>query len=301
MAYRCRVACSERSRPEIFGKLQQGSEAPNHLIKLLGFPIARACTPRVSHDWIHVTKTIEGFDISVDTTSTGTLRGSLDLKGPTGTAVIAIDVELLSKEVQTSQASHAGRPAYVEASAPAVPAGKPKGGSATEGGPAARQTAKSEVAEHSSPDAAKAADLQAVAPGRVTNPATDESAVVPQSTEVPAMPNIRPSEQTSDAPYPLLDGPSPTIGWQFRPQKKGGPAYMIIRRSAFGMFKAVETFPLTEEGWASAWQALLKRNATAVPQVLAALKARDASTATPNLPRGLPFREESNDHELPRR
>jgi len=62
---------------------------------LFGPPIARACAPRASDDWIHVSETAEGLDISVDTADAGTLRGTLNLKGPTGEADIAIDVELL--------------------------------------------------------------------------------------------------------------------------------------------------------------------------------------------------------------
>jgi hypothetical protein len=42
-----------------------------------------------------VTEIAEGFDISVDTATAGVLRGTIDLKGPTGEAVIAVDVELL--------------------------------------------------------------------------------------------------------------------------------------------------------------------------------------------------------------
>lgn len=93
-------ALSEASlRPEVtelhFGDQRQGSEPPHRLVRLLGPPIARTCASRASHDWIRVDETAEGLDISVDTTSTGTLRGSIDLKGPAGRAEIAIDIELL--------------------------------------------------------------------------------------------------------------------------------------------------------------------------------------------------------------
>ena len=95
-----------------FGERQQGSAPPHRLVRLLGPPIARACAPCASHDWIGVNETTEGFDISVDTTRTGTLRGSVDLKGPTGTAVIAVDVELLPQAAQTSTTRRPSRPAY---------------------------------------------------------------------------------------------------------------------------------------------------------------------------------------------
>lgn len=200
------AALSEASvRPEVtelhFGEQRQGSEPPHRLVRLLGPPIARACAPRVSHDWIRVGETAAGLDISVDTSSTGTLHGIVELKGPAGMAEIAIDIELFPQAAQT----------------PPIPA------------------------------------------------------------EIPAMPDITPSEELADTPHPLVDGLSPTIGWQFRPQRKGGPAFMIIRRSALGSLKAVETFPLTEDGWASAWQSLIQQNPAAVPKALATLRARKAA------------------------
>jgi hypothetical protein len=83
-----------------FGEHRQGSTPPHRSVRLLGPPIARACAPRASDDWIRVNETAEGFDISVDTAMVGALRGTLDLKGPTGEAVIDVDVELLPQEPQ---------------------------------------------------------------------------------------------------------------------------------------------------------------------------------------------------------
>ena len=94
-----------------FGEQRQGSDPPHRRIRLLGPPIARACAPRSSDDWIRVTETTEGLDVSVDTAGTGTLRGSVDLKGPTGTAVIVIDVELLSPVAQRSPTEYQTRTA----------------------------------------------------------------------------------------------------------------------------------------------------------------------------------------------
>ena len=93
------------------------------------------------------------------------------------------------------------------------------------------------------------------------------------------MPIILPSEQHTAFPYPLLDGISPTIGWQFRPSVKGGPAFVIIRRSALGSLKIFESFPLTEDGWASAWQSLVVQSPAAAPKVLATLRGRTADAA----------------------
>jgi hypothetical protein len=95
---------------------------------------------------------------------------------------------------------------------------------------------------------------------------------------IPAMPVISPNEQVSDYPYPLLDGVSPTVGWVFRSQAKGGPIFVILRRTGLGSLKVVESFPLTEGGWAAAWKSLVRQSPAAVPQVLGALEAREAAT-----------------------
>ncbi len=97
-----------------FGQLKQGSAPQHRTVRLLGPPIARACVPHPSDDWIHLDETAEGFDVSVDTTGTGTMHGTLDLKGPTGQAVIAIDVHLLPPAPSTPPLPR------VEPAAPAV-------------------------------------------------------------------------------------------------------------------------------------------------------------------------------------
>ena len=102
---------------------------------------------------------------------------------------------------------------------------------------------------------------------------------VPEQAGIPAMPVISPSEQIPGGAYPLLDGFSPTIGWQFRSQAKGGPSFVILRRTGLGGLQVVESFPLTEDGWARAWQSLVTQNPAAAQQVLARLKAREADAA----------------------
>jgi putative oligomerization/nucleic acid binding protein len=97
--------------------------------------------------------------------------------------------------------------------------------------------------------------------------------------EIPAMPVIAPSEQVPGAPYPILDGLSPTLGWEFRSSAKGGHAFVIARRTALGSLKVVDSFPLTEDGWARAWQSLVRQNPAAIPQILVALAAREAEVA----------------------
>ena len=109
-----------------FGQRQQGSAAPHHVVRLLGPHIARACTPRASDDWIRVNPTPEGFDIAVDTTRTGPLRGNLDLKGLTGEAVIAIDAEILPRAAPASTIPRPRRPTSQSTTAVTAPAAQPE-------------------------------------------------------------------------------------------------------------------------------------------------------------------------------
>lgn len=76
-----------------FGRVEQDSTPPHRMVRLLGPPIARTCVPHTSYDWIHVTDTGEGLDISVDTSQAGLRTGSIEVKGPTGEAVVTVHVE----------------------------------------------------------------------------------------------------------------------------------------------------------------------------------------------------------------
>jgi hypothetical protein len=119
-----------------FGEHRQGSDPPHRTIRLPGPPIARACVPQVSGEWIRVTKTAEGLDVSVDTAGTGTLRGNINLKGPTGTAVIAIDVELVPVAAQVpavedpKEARQAAIPQSTPSAGPSERQAPPQDGSA---------------------------------------------------------------------------------------------------------------------------------------------------------------------------
>ena len=175
-----------------FGERQQGSAPPHRLVRLLGPPIARVCTPCASHDWIGVNETTEGFDISVDTTRTGTLRGSVDLKGPTGTAVIAVDVELVPQAAQTSITHRPSRPANQGVTAPAIPADQPKGRSVAGGRQEARLAATWWAAGQGGQDAAKTAQPQAVEPYSDAALTADEYAAAPESTAAATPSTARP-------------------------------------------------------------------------------------------------------------
>lgn len=78
-----------------FGRLVQGSSPPHRTVHLLGPAIARACKPTSSDRWIKVRTTAEGFDVSVETAQTGTLKGRVVLKGPTGEATVAVEGDVV--------------------------------------------------------------------------------------------------------------------------------------------------------------------------------------------------------------
>ena len=107
----------------------------------------------------------------------------------------------------------------------------------------------------------------------------------------PAMPLIRSFEQYVGAPYPVQDGASPTLGWQWRTERKGGPVFALISRNLVGTYKIQQTFPLTEAGWAEAWDVLARLSpdrAAEARQVLAERAAADrarqeAAGETPEL------------------
>lgn len=114
-------------------------------------------------------------------------------------------------------------------------------------------------------------------------------APVTARASVPARPVIRPSEFHDGPPYPLLDSLSPTIGWQERPGAKGGRTFVVIRRSILGSLKVLERFPLTDEGWAEAWQALVQLSPDAAEKIRVRLAER--SSEDRNLQRPSPLAE----------
>jgi uncharacterized protein YbjQ (UPF0145 family) len=102
--------------------------------------------------------------------------------------------------------------------------------------------------------------------------------VITAQDSVPAMPVIRDGEKySSGLPFALMEGLPCTIGWQWRSVGSGGPAFVIISRGRMGGYKILDRFPLTEDGWASAWQSLVQTDAAAAGKVAAALSARDAA------------------------
>jgi hypothetical protein len=95
---------------------------------------------------------------------------------------------------------------------------------------------------------------------------------VAAAAPTPAMPLIRSFEQYVGGPCPLQDGASLTLGWQWRAERKGGPVFALISRNLVGSYKIREAFPLTEAGWAQAWDVLARlspERAAAAREVLA--------------------------------
>jgi Caspase domain len=179
-------------RPDVtelhFGEQRQGSEPPHRVVRLFGPPIARACAPRPSDDWIRVSETAEGLDISVDTANAGTLRGTLDLKGPTGDAVIAIDVELVPQQIRHETAEAARRQAEEKVRQEA--AETPEREAEEKARQEAAETAWRQAEEKARKEAAEAAQRQAGEQARQDTPEIAEREVVGRAREeIPEAPS----------------------------------------------------------------------------------------------------------------
>lgn len=88
------VAVRTAERELHFGQVAKDSSPTPRTVHLLGPPLAQACTFQASDSWIRIDETTEGIHVSVDTSQAGTLRGEITIKGPTGDAVILVDVEV---------------------------------------------------------------------------------------------------------------------------------------------------------------------------------------------------------------
>jgi hypothetical protein len=92
--------------------------------------------------------------------------------------------------------------------------------------------------------------------------------------DVPPAPILRKSELWPDRPFMLLDGTRYTLGWQSWPEGQGGPGFVTVRRSALGMQKIVNRYPLTEEGWRQAWRELTSLDPPAAERIRSVLAQR---------------------------
>jgi hypothetical protein len=104
-----------------FGQVEKDSDPEHRTVGLLGSPLARACTLVPSHDWIRVDETADGFDVTVDTSATGKRSGSIAVTGPTGEAVIPVDVEVVAGRRRQPDPPKAGAVRSRTASASTVP------------------------------------------------------------------------------------------------------------------------------------------------------------------------------------
>jgi hypothetical protein len=92
-------------------------------------------------------------------------------------------------------------------------------------------------------------------------------------SDIPLPPVVKPDEIWLGTPNVLVEGRY-SIGWQGRLEQKGGPSFVTVRRSALGTLKIVERYPLTEEGWAQAWRALVKLDSAMAQKILPVLAQR---------------------------
>jgi hypothetical protein len=92
---------------------------------------------------------------------------------------------------------------------------------------------------------------------------------------VPAMPSVPPSQIYRGRPYLLLEsGLRHSLGWQ--DDRKVGPSFVVVRLSRLSsVVKVAERFPLTEQGWASAWRALADLDGSAAAAIAAMLAKRE--------------------------
>jgi len=96
--------------------------------------------------------------------------------------------------------------------------------------------------------------------------------VEPQSS-VPAMPKVPSSQLYRGTPYLLMEsGLRYSLGWQ--DDRKAGPSFVVARLSPLDTIKVRERFPLTQEGWASAWQALCRADEGAAAAIMPKLIER---------------------------
>jgi hypothetical protein len=93
---------------------------------------------------------------------------------------------------------------------------------------------------------------------------------------VPAMPSVPLSQIYRGRPYLLLEsGLRHSLGWQ--DDRKAGPSFIVARLPRLSSVKVTERFPLTEQGWASAWRALADLDGSAAAAIAAMLAKREPS------------------------
>jgi hypothetical protein len=97
-------------------------------------------------------------------------------------------------------------------------------------------------------------------------------------TSIPPMPSARRDQVYRGTPNLLTEAVlRHNIGWQdFR---KAGPCFVVTRLGWLGAIRVVERFPLTEQGWESAWRALTNLDPAAAAAIAGRLAKRAASSS----------------------
>lgn len=93
-----------------FGQVATGSPRPRRTVHLAGPPLARACSYEASDSWISVDEVPEGIVIGVDTATPGARHGTVTVKGPTGEAVVTVDVDVTGTPESPAQTAPAPAP-----------------------------------------------------------------------------------------------------------------------------------------------------------------------------------------------
>jgi hypothetical protein len=102
--------------------------------------------------------------------------------------------------------------------------------------------------------------------------APQPSAGMPSS--IPAMPSVSSDLLFRGSPYLLVDsGVHHSLGWQ--DHRNAGPSLVVVRLGWLSSARVKARFPLTEQGWESAWRAL----SSVDPSAAAAVRARLADQA----------------------
>ena len=110
-------------------------------------------------------------------------------------------------------------------------------------------------------------------PNGATQAGAEPSTAIPA---IPAMPSAPDPDLYSGPLYLLAEYAAigHSIGWH--KDRKAGPGFVVVRKRSTGRAKIIERFPLTEEGWAGAWQALSDLDASAAATVAATLAKQAA-------------------------
>lgn len=96
----------------------------------------------------------------------------------------------------------------------------------------------------------------------------------PEPPEMPVPPSN--TMWRGGSPY-LISGQRYTLGWQ--DTRKEGPCFLVARISVLDSIRVLDRFPLTEDGWAQAWAALVKLDANAAKAVADKVQELNAAGA----------------------